>query len=1562
MRIRRHLISGVSLALVTAVAPAALTISSAQAAPSKFDPEPVDAAPVSTSVKRGPSVTLGDGGTETYLIALDSPAVPTRASAKRPAGTKVPSASAYRKSIRQEQTDLQASIRKITKKPLRVLFTYTNAVNGFAVKLTRNQAAQVAKLPGLAAVKVDEERELHTDRGPEWIGAPSIWDGSSIPDSVGSVGVDGTKGEGIVVGVIDTGINPLNPSFAATVPAAQGGDDYVVTNPRGHYYGVCDPSGADFDPTWPCNDKLIGFYDYLPNSTWGGPGPHFDYEGHGTHTASTAAGNQVDATAYAAEGTANEFSVTRNIKGVAPHANIIAYAACCTTSGLTAAIDQAIADEVDVINYSIGASAPTPDPWTDFDAVGFLNARAAGINVAVSAGNDGPGDATVGSPADVPWVTSVGATTHDRQWQAHVENISADGANTLPDINGVGFSKATAGTFPLVDAGDLGNELCLAGGFTNPGDVAGKIVVCLRGTTGRVEKGQVVADLGGAGMVLANNAASGASINADAHALPAAHITYADGVTLRTWLDTAVNPVASLSGGVEHIGDDVADIMAAFSSRGPNGGLSIMSPSVTAPGVDILAAGGIDGDVDWEFMSGTSMASPHTAGAMALLEAAQPDWTPAELQSALMTTAEKNINDDDGTTPAGWFDMGSGRVDLNEAAQAGLVLNETYADYVASAPGDGGDVRTLNLASMEDDQCLATCAWTRSLTGTSTGVGDWGVSVTSDSGDLTITPDATTVTLSDGASADLTITADVAPGTPTDTWLFGEVVLTPPIGSDAPEAHLPVAVLPTNGVLPTSIDIETRRDVGSQVTDGFETIAAPDLQVSAAGLAPGTVDQLTLVQDPTNGDAFDGLTPADGVDITNITVPADAERLVARLANSTAPDLDLYVGTGAINALNVVCASATGTANESCDIASPAAGDWWVLVQDWEAGTEPTDTVDLTTAVVSGNEGNLTVTGPAAVLASDPYSLTTEFDEASWSPGETWFGAVTLGTSAGSPSDIGVVAINVTRMDDDVTVTPDVTDAEPGDVITYTVSIAPNVTPADLDYDITAPIPAGTTYVDSSATGGATYNGGSDAVEFTTTMPTLVGDPGSYSFTTSDGDPTCVNPFEGDALYTNLADFAIGPNPAFDGDTAPVSALNSMNFRFYNKVTSGLVITDDGFINMGGDGAGYAGEPWTPQSLPDAAFPNGLFAPLWQDGEFFYDAGTGSGVSLATAGDMAIVEYDNFRSWGDAAGAGGVLDMEFIAIEGNPNAWFVYGDMDAGDGSLFDGVTIGAEGPDGDAGSALVNVGDAATVLHPNLVVCANYAGPSGDPVEFTYQVQVSSDPAAIDDGPLVNLVTSATSDPVAVPVDATSTVTISGVVEDSAVALSLDPADIAAGASSTATAVVTTTTGPGTPTGDVEFLVDGAIAGMGTLDGTGTASADLAGVAPGTHSVVAHYLGSASNSEATSEAATLTVADKVASTTKIKAKGQVKIGSKPKVQVVVKAAGASPTGTVTLKVKQGKKVKFYTATLTNGKAIFKLAKIRSTKTIRIKATYPGDDAVAGSIGKKTIKVKRKKK
>lgn len=675
---------------------------------------------------------------------------------------------------------LQAVEAAIGRRPT-VRYAYDVVYNGLALELTAEEAAAIANLPMVARVRPDEKRELLTDRGPGWIGAPSLWGAAN------ACAPGGKCGEGVIIGVIDTGINTDHPSFADI-----GGDGYNHTNPFGPgvYKGWCN---SGYPKLVTCNDKLIGAWSYA-NS---GNDPEDD-NGHGSHTASTAGGNRL----YGITIAAPTISLNFDISGVAPHANIISYDACtndgCSLTDLLAAINQAVTDGVDVINYSIG-SAATTSPWDDDDALAFLDARAAGVFVAASAGNRGPGPGTTGSPANAPWLTSVAAGTHDRALVNALVNLSG-GSYPLADIKGRSVT-AGYGPAPIVYAGNYGNALCKAGIWA-PGTFSGQIVVCDRGEIARVEKAENVQAAGGGGMVLANAASNGDELIADSYAIPGVHITYTDGVALKNWLASGSGHTGTIAGTTKDIKASNGDVMAAFSSRGPNKAINgnVIKPDIMGPGVDILAAVNSATGVtppEFDFLSGTSMSSPHLAGVGALMVQSRPTWTPAEIQSALMTTAWlQDVREEDGITPVDPFDVGSGRVNVAAAVNAGLVLNVTTTEYQNADPALGGDPTTLNIASMANGACYKTCSWTRTVRNPTATAMSWTGTFTGFNG-LTGNLSPSSFSLAGGASQSFTLTIPDVTGLTPGQWYFGRVVFKEANGL-APDAHFPVAVRVSN--------------------------------------------------------------------------------------------------------------------------------------------------------------------------------------------------------------------------------------------------------------------------------------------------------------------------------------------------------------------------------------------------------------------------------------------------------------------------------------------------------------------------------------------------------------------------------------------------------------------------------------------------------------------------------------------------------------------------------------------------------------------------------------------
>ncbi len=1270
----------------------------------KVQLEAVDAELVADDPLKGATegiflIRLADAPLATYrggVVGLQptSPVV----TGDRKLDTSAPEAIAYVDYLEASQATFVARMEKAIGRDADVRFTYTNANNGLAVWLTPEEAARVRKLPGVSLLVPDFERELQTDTGPGWIGAPDIWGGADCT-------AEDSCGEGMIVGIIDSGINPENPSFADI-----GGDGYDHENPfgSGNYVGVCDPDNdgdaetKGYDEDFPCNDKLIGAWGYNSVDVGYDANTPWDYDGHGSHTASTAAGNFVEAT-ITGGARADELI---DISGVAPHANIIAYGSCCTGSALTASIDQAIADGVDAINYSIGSPSAS-DVWNDFDTVGFRNAREAGIFVATSAGNEGPGPATVGSPADAPWLTSVAASTHSRTWTNDVSFTGGDSA--LATITGNAFTDGY-GPADIVYAGDFGDALCLtpfpAETWTND-----EIVVCDRGQIARTDKGVNVAAGGAAGLILANAESNGLSINADAHVIPASHITYPDGVALKAWLASGTGHMATITAGAYVQDPARGDILAGFTSRGPNRAIDVLSPNIAAPGVDIIAAAGqstgLGATSVWDFSSGTSMSSPHVAGAGVLLMQQHPDWTPAEVQSALMLTANTDMRDSDEVTPATPFGMGNGLVVLDNANNAGLIMDESAANYVAADPATGGNPQELNLASMANSQCVLECSWERTVTATTGGT--WDIAASADGG-VVLSVSPTSVTLAEAESATVTVTADVT-GAPSGVWAFGEVTMT---SAGIPDSHMPVAVQPSTGSIPDRIDIAARRDAGSQVIAELTAIEITQLTVETFGLVKGDVTEMMLDEDETNGDAFDNI--GDGtVEFITVDIPPDAQRLVAETYDTTSPDLDLFVGTGDTpGEASLVCMSATGSAAEYCSIDNPIEGTYWVLVQNW-ASSGATDALSLSTAVVAGDAGNMLVEGPAQHPSLDPFDIRVLWDD-EMAQGDKWYGAFSLGTSVATTGNIGVIDVDLDRVGNDVTksVTPGT--AEPGDTVTYTITVHPNPTSEDLVYEIEDFVPDGVTYVPGSATGGLSLRS-DGALTWSGLMPAA--GESFYTVTDSVTDPMCDTGFGG---YLDLEAY-FPTDPSISGDTMEWSAFSSLNpFTFFDDQYSGLNFADDGLVLFGD---GYGGSPWTPQVIPDSTAPNNLFAGFWHDFEIIYDGPTNRGVSLASAGpDVAIVEIDDIAAFGDPAS---VMDLEFViaTLDNTPGYYEAV--------IAFDNVsstpvgTIGVENATGTAGEAHLNNADSTGVISSGYQVCFDLTPGLSDPVVLTYDVTVDA-------------------------------------------------------------------------------------------------------------------------------------------------------------------------------------------------------------------------------------------
>lgn len=689
---------------------------------------------------------------------LDAPASQA-APARDGIDVTAPANAAYLDRLARHQAEVVDEIEAMLGRPVRIAHAYRNVVNGLAIELTAAEAAKLKDLPQVKAVVPDQTLTLETDTSHELIQSPGVWSGQT-GDGVG------TRGEGVVVGMLDTGVNPEHPSFAAV-----DGDGYRHTNPRGagNYVGVCDPAHPRHEAI--CNDKLIGAWAMIGNVAR-------DDNGHGSHTGSTMAGNR-----HEARITVGGTTHTRTISGVAPRANVISYKVCsgtsCLSSASVAAVDQAIADGVDVLNYSISGR---DDPWIDLVDQAFLEAYAAGIFIAASAGNDGPGASTAAKTA--PWNASVAATTHHRV-VAHeltvtgpapvppaltkIAAVLGDGSPP-PPISGPLRYAGSAG-----EGNDLGCAAFPADAFT------GAVALISRGDCNFSVKVNNAQRAGATGVVIFNQYAGPPLTMGEMAStrIPAVMVGLADGQRLREHLRTADGPVeVRVDPSSAVLRDaDWADIVTDFSARGPSK-FDMLAPTFAAPGRNILAATSAAGGqpVRYAFMQGTSMAAPHAAGAGALLAALHPDWSPARIRSALAVTADRaGVVKEDGVTPAGPFEVGSGRINVARAAQAGLVLDETVEKFAAANPATGGDPQTLNLPALVDHHCDRVCVFDRTVTSVAGVTASYRAQVTAPAG-TTVTVEPAAWTLAPGASQELRITVDVA-GLVRGDWLFGAIDL-----------------------------------------------------------------------------------------------------------------------------------------------------------------------------------------------------------------------------------------------------------------------------------------------------------------------------------------------------------------------------------------------------------------------------------------------------------------------------------------------------------------------------------------------------------------------------------------------------------------------------------------------------------------------------------------------------------------------------------------------------------------------------------------------------------------
>ncbi|MGY3381354.1 subtilisin family serine protease [Arthrobacter sp. TE12231] len=863
----------------------------------------------------------------------------------------------YRAHLEQKQAQVAGQ------QGVKIQRQFTAALNGFSAKLTADQAIKLARDPSVLVVAPD------TENAPDYSSTDFLK--LSGPNGTWNTqfgGQDGA-GKGVVVGVIDTGYTPSSAYFAGDAVKPLTGNPVVGVPYRSAdgkiemlkadgelFKGDCQ-TGTDFDGT-ACNSKVLSaryfgdeFASYVPQSDWA-PGERLspvDAASHGTHTASTAAGNaNVEAMVDG-----RSFGQT---SGIAPAAKLSIYKVCwedtdpntggCYSSSAIEAINQAIEDGVDVLNYSIsGATDTTTDPVS----LAFLSAASAGIFVAASAGNSGPTASTVNHGA--PWMTTVAASSFSQELQGTVEFSDGSKYRGASIMNG---QVSNAGVVLAANAGAAGstNPALCGDGSLDPAKIAGKVVVCDRGVVDRVAKSAEVKRGGGVGMILVNLSES--SLDTDKHSVPTVHVNPPATEAIKA--KVAANPAITVS----LVNKDTTGLpleaqpqIAGFSSRGPllAAGSDLLKPDVTAPGVAVLAGVspiGTDGD-NFGFLSGTSMASPHVAGFAALILAKNPSWSPAAVKSAMMTTTS-DVKNADGSKNTDVFATGAGEVDPARVLDPGLVYDATTADYQAFIQGTTRP-RDMNLPSFALGNLAGKIEVTRTVTALTPGVYKAKFDVPGIK--VSVTPAALNFKAAgEKQTFKVSFENQGAPlgkfATGSLTWQGANKTVTSPI-----------AVRPQSAVALSDVAFTSQGGTGSGAIKVVSGTNAP-ISMTLDGLSKADSTAVQLVPGPFTGD-----TDASNL-VKTVTVPAGAP--LAKFSVISADpkaDFDMYVMTPT-GPLTV----ATSSASESVSIPDPAPGEYTIYANLYASPNSQTTKASVDAAVLGANVGNASLSPNPLRLAN----------------------------------------------------------------------------------------------------------------------------------------------------------------------------------------------------------------------------------------------------------------------------------------------------------------------------------------------------------------------------------------------------------------------------------------------------------------------------------------------------------------------------------------------------------------------------------------------------------------
>jgi hypothetical protein len=892
------------------------------------------------------------------------------------------------------------------RKVLDYRFTY----NGFAAELSEAQAESLKTAPGVLAVSKDELQYAETSSTPHFLGLDA-------PDGLwAQLGGTGCAGGEIVIGLIDSGIWPESESFA-NMPAE--GDCNRDFQSNKDWRGACE-TGEQFSAA-NCNNKLIGGRHF--DAAWGGDAgmkaqrpweyasPR-DYNGHGTHTSSTAGGNNgVTVTGPPA--------IFGKVSGMAPRARIAMYKALYSTqdastasgftSDLVSAIDQAVADGVDVISYSISGTLTN---FLNPAEIAFLFAADAGVFVSASAGNSGPASSTVAHPS--PWITTVAASTHNRNAKASLTLGSGrtfTGASTSPAKTGpAAIVNSTA--VGLTGADSEAVRQCFSTAFNgtpalDPAKVSGKIVVCERGggpvLNARVDKSLAVQEAGGVGVVIVNVSAN--SLNADFHALPTVHLQNTDRAAVEAYAAGA-GASATISKAVIVL-DAPAPLTASFSSRGPllAGAGNLLKPDVIGPGVDVLAAVAPPGNggLSFNLYSGTSMSAPHVAGVAALLKERHSTWSPMMIKSALMTTGY-DVLDPAISRATQIFREGAGHIQPNAAVDPGLVYDSNFFDWLAflcgttrgvnpstcsalAAMGFSLDPSDMNVASIAVGSMAGSKSVTRRVTNVGRGRATYRASASMAGFNVVVDPPSLTLAAGETAAFHVSIartTATIAS--------YGGGSLTWSDGSHS--VRIPIVVRPVALAAPSQVS-GTGAAISYPVAFGYTGA----FSASARGLVGAATRSGSVTQDP-NGTFTPG---GPGTVSFSVSVPAGSTYARFSIFDATTTpgsDLDLYVFKG-----TTLVGSSTGpTAEEEVNLLNPAAGTYTVWIHGFgvPAGFAASSFTLFTWALGSTAAGNMTVSAPTA--ASQGASGTVNLTFSGLASGTKYLGSVAYSGSPGLPN------------------------------------------------------------------------------------------------------------------------------------------------------------------------------------------------------------------------------------------------------------------------------------------------------------------------------------------------------------------------------------------------------------------------------------------------------------------------------------------------------------------------------------------------------------------------------